>query len=128
MKYLTPKQPGSFGKGWFRKVEHEGRTYNVSVAAGKRVRIAYTPRGTYGYQWTGRVMSADDGPRVRWSGRVGGSLGARGLLIAAGVYAEDRCHYYGRYHREKAAGCLVDERIHLCQKHLDWRLRLKEDD
>jgi hypothetical protein len=59
--------------------------YIVGVERGKRVRIAFKPRGAnHGFHWWGFVRCPADGKRV-WEGRVGKSIGARGLLKAAGV-------------------------------------------
>lgn len=88
MKYILigARRPMSFG-GWSQMVCVADRLYVVGVEPGKRVRIAYKPRGkgAYGYQWLGFVRSADDGKRVYWRDDVPGSLGVRGLLTDAGV-------------------------------------------
>ena len=69
--------------GWARSLTIDGAEYRVGVTRGKAVRIAYKPRGeNIGHQWNGWVMKW--GSNI-WAGRVGGSLGARGLLKRADV-------------------------------------------
>jgi len=81
---LGPKhQP--LGKAWSRRVEVDGVAYWVGVAQGKKVRIAFKPRGpgAYGYRWHGYVRTEQG--RDLWSAEVPGSLGARGILADARV-------------------------------------------
>lgn len=83
---IGQRRPSDWG-GWSQMVCVGDRLYMVSVRTGKRVRIAYKPRGpgAYGYRWIGRVHAMDDGKRVHWEDDVGGSVGVRGLLKYAGV-------------------------------------------
>lgn len=68
---------------WSRDATVDGVTYRVGVTRGRPVRIAFARRGSnIGHKWDGWVMQ--DG-RYLWSGTVPGSLGARGLLLRAGV-------------------------------------------
>ena len=71
--------------GWSRPVTVDGVAYIVGVVRGKRVRIAYKPRGPggWGFWWHGYVRDAK-GKEI-WSGRVGKSAGARGILEDAGI-------------------------------------------
>jgi hypothetical protein len=71
------------GRGWCRKVSVDGVEYMVGVEQGKRVRIAFKPRGPegWGHHWYGFVRDAQ-GKRL-WQGRVDKSTGARGLLSFA---------------------------------------------
>lgn len=80
---LGPKRDDGWG-GWSRPVLVEGVTYHVRVQRGNPVRIPFKPRGeNRGFIWNGTVVDADG--RYVWSGHVAGSIGARGLLRAAGV-------------------------------------------
>jgi len=83
MKFIGDKKSSAWGD-WFRTVEHDGKTYRVGVrkASGPR-RIAYSNKK--GYLWEGIVYH--DG-KVIWSDYVPKSLGARGLLIRAGIFKE----------------------------------------
>ncbi len=69
---------------WSRKVLVNGKEYRVGIERGKRVRIAFKPRnnGGWGFHYYGFVR--EDGREV-WSDRVGGTLGAKGLLEDAGI-------------------------------------------
>lgn len=70
--------------GWSRAATVDGVRYRVSVTRGRAVRIPYKRRGeNRGYKWNGSVYGPD--ARCVWSGDVGGSIGARGLLLAAGI-------------------------------------------
>ena len=72
--------------GWARRCRVGGVEYQVSVRRGKRVRIAFKPRGqNWGFHYDGTVYA--DGRRL-WSDRVPGSIGVRGLLLRAGVKGE----------------------------------------
>ena len=56
----------------------------VGVERGKRVRIAYKPRGrNIGYKWYGFVR--DGKGHEIWSGLVTKSLGVNGVLKLAGL-------------------------------------------
>lgn len=79
---LIGEKRASQAGGWTRDCRVAGIDYQVSVRQGKKVRIPYKPRGTFGFQWNGSVYS---GGRCLWSGAVSGTIGARGLLIEAGV-------------------------------------------
>lgn len=74
--------PGRWG-GWARQVTVDGVLYWVGVETGKRVRIPFKPRGTYGYQWHGYCRDAAG--KYLYRAQVTGSTGARWLLEAAGV-------------------------------------------
>lgn len=73
--------------GWSRDVIVDGQEYSVSVARGKRVRIAFRPRGrNIGWHWYAQVWTiGKDGKRVWGPERVPGSLGVRGILKDAGI-------------------------------------------
>jgi hypothetical protein len=80
--FLNAKQTGLFGD-WSRICQLDGNTYHVSVRRGRSVRIAFKPRGqNRGWHWHGSVYSNG---KCLWAGRVDKSIGARGLLIQAGV-------------------------------------------
>lgn len=65
-----------------------GVRYFTGVERGKRVRIAYKPRGeNIGYHWRGFVNDKDG--RCVWSGRVDKSCGVRTLLRFAGVVGQE---------------------------------------
>lgn len=73
--------------GWARSATVGGKTYRVGIDRGKAVRIPYKPRGqNIGHHYRGWVM--DSNGRNIFCDRVGGSLGARGLLELAGVFQE----------------------------------------
>lgn len=73
--------------GWNRACKYNGVEYRVSVARGRRVRIPYKPRGrNIGWKWQGAVYTVN---RCLWSGEVPGSIGVRGLLTYAGVFAKE---------------------------------------
>jgi hypothetical protein len=83
MKYelIGPKHESI--SGWTRTCSVDGTLYSVVVSRGKSVRIRYKPRGqNRGWQWHGSVYANG---RCLWSGRIPGSLGARGILIEAGI-------------------------------------------
>lgn len=83
-EFLAPKHDYAFEGGWSRKVKVGDQEYIVGVERGKRVRIAYKPRGqNIGWKWRGFVRDAKG--REIWSGLVPKTLGARGLLADAGV-------------------------------------------
>lgn len=74
------------GGGWSRNVKVGELEYAVSVSRDKPARIAFKPRGqNRGWTWVGRVFRIGDNAGQIWSGDVAGSIGARGLLIRAGV-------------------------------------------
>lgn len=81
---LGEKRTALFGS-WYRTAEVGDKKFHVGVERGKKKRIAFKPRGpgAYGYEWHGFVR--DERGRDIWSGRVGKSLGTRGLLRAAGL-------------------------------------------
>lgn len=81
---LGPKEEASFPKGWRRVAEVDGVKYRVGVQSRGRVRLMYRPRTQRGHIWSGWVYRLEDGARL-WAGDVRGSIGARGLLRAAGV-------------------------------------------
>lgn len=65
-----------------------GARYFTGVERGKRVRIAFKPRGeNIGYHWHGFVNDGDG--RCLWSGRVDKSCGVRKLLRLAGVFDKE---------------------------------------
>ena len=68
---------------WYQTVLVVGQRYVVGVEPGKRVRIAFKPRGTYGRQWHGLVRSSAG--RDIWSGQVNKSTGVFTLLRFAGL-------------------------------------------
>ena len=69
--------------GWSQTVEVAGVTYECVIRRGKRVKIAYKPRGhNIGHRWEGRVY---EGEKMLFLGLVRQSLGCRGLLKLAGV-------------------------------------------
>ena len=71
-------------RGWVRKARVNGVEYWVSISPGKRVRIAFKPRGSgaYGYHWVGRVGRV--GGSEIWSCQdVGKSAGCKRLLTFA---------------------------------------------
>jgi len=83
---LSPRQTSS--SGWSRLCRNCGFEYHVSVQQGKRVRIAFKPRGkNIGYHWHGTVRR--DGKTI-WEGRVPKSIGVRGLLAHAGVITTEQ--------------------------------------
>ena len=68
--------------GWSQRFEINGAIVWVGVSRGKSVRIAFKPRGqNRGFKYSGYVRDAN--ARELWSGDVGGSLGARGILYRA---------------------------------------------
>ena len=70
--------------GWYATVLVDGVKYFVGIERGKRVRIAFKPRGeNIGYWWNGLVRDARG--RDVWYGRVNKSNGVRGLLRFAGL-------------------------------------------
>ncbi len=82
IKYLTERRDSL--SGWSRKVAVDGVVYWVEVRRGKAVRIPYKPRGrNIGYWWIGYVRT-EQGQQV-WRGLTIKSIGARGLLLDAGV-------------------------------------------
>lgn len=84
--YLEPKRVHPMG-GWKRKVSVAGVVYYVGIEQGRRVRIAYKPRGeNWGHLWYGSVYT-EDGCKL-WGANVPGSLGVRGLLTEAGVISQ----------------------------------------
>jgi hypothetical protein len=89
IEFTSDKRETLFG--WSRNCRVGAADYAVTVQRGKSVRIAFKPRGqNRGWQWHGSVyMGGPNGGRCLWSGRVDGSIGVRGLLIMAGVFAED---------------------------------------
>ncbi len=73
---------------WHRNVIVNGWRYTCGVEKGKRVRIRFKPQGqNVGNEWWGIVR--DQACRVVWSGKVGRTLGVRGLLIRAGLLCPD---------------------------------------
>lgn len=80
---LEPRHDYAHNAGWSRKVTVDGVSYVVGIERGKRVQIPFKPRGTYGYKYFGFVRNAA-GKEV-WSAAVGGSLGAKGLLMRASI-------------------------------------------
>lgn len=86
---LGPKRAYLLG-GWVRTATVAGTSYLVGVERGKPVRIAFKPKGqNLGYTWWGFVRTPE-GKRI-WEGEVGKSLGARGLLLAAGIALPHQC-------------------------------------
>ena len=85
IKFLEPKRDSL--RGWSRRAEHDGKEFHCSVMRGKRVRIAYKPRGpgAFGFWWFGSVRV--DGKLI-FNGQVAKSIGCRGLLKMAGVFNE----------------------------------------
>lgn len=85
--FVTEKRAFSYAPGWSRKVDVNGVIYWVGVEGVRRVRIPYKPRGqNIGWQYNGFVRT-ENGKSIK-EGPVGGSIGARGLLRAAGVITE----------------------------------------
>jgi len=84
-KVVLGERQERFGLGWGRTVAvHGSGVYRVVVERGKPVRIPYKPRGANrGFKWSGAVYT--EAGRCIWHGEVSGSIGARGLLSAAGV-------------------------------------------
>jgi hypothetical protein len=88
LRFVAPRHDYDLGRGWSRRVAVGDVEYIVGVEAGRRVRIPFRPRNgrkgkAHGYQWFGFVRAVN-GKSV-WEGRVNGSLGCRGLLVAAGI-------------------------------------------
>jgi len=86
IKFLEDIKTKKFGGGWSRNVEVDGVRYQCAISQGKRVRIAFKPRGeNIGYQWHGSVY----GPEKQWHfGHLDGvtkSTGCKGLLRLAGI-------------------------------------------
>lgn len=72
--------------GWSRRVRIGEKEYSCSVRRGKAVRIPYKPRGqNRGWKWVGSVYRLGDGGGWVWTDDVPGSIGCRGMLIAAGL-------------------------------------------
>jgi hypothetical protein len=84
IQYLTEKTPMPFAPGWSRKVEVNGAVYFVGVRGVKQVRIPYKPRGE-NRGWVHEGFVNDANGRCLFSEKVPGSLGARGLLLDAGI-------------------------------------------
>jgi hypothetical protein len=74
-----------FMGGWRRLVKIGEQEYSCVVEMGRRVRIPYKPRGTYGHEWHGAVYRVGSNQGRVWCGDVHGSIGCKGLLKAAGV-------------------------------------------
>jgi hypothetical protein len=86
---LGEKHEYAFGGGWSRLVQVDGVEYRVGVERGKMVRIAFKPRGkNRGWKWHGFVRDPKTNKTI-WGGEVGKSLGARGLLRAAGLLKKE---------------------------------------
>jgi hypothetical protein len=86
IKFLEPKHEYKWPKtGWCRRLEYDGVEYLVGVESGGQVRIPYTPRGTYGHKWYGFVRLPNKNNWTLFYERVGGTLGANGLLEEAGI-------------------------------------------
>lgn len=84
---LEPRHDYPSGGGWSRHVVYRGTQYVVGVERGRAARIAFKPRGrNLGWHWCGFVRNAAG--RQLWSGRVGKSVGVRGLLQYAGIWTE----------------------------------------
>lgn len=81
---LEPRHDYQHDRGWCRNAVVDGVTYCVGVERGKPVRIAFKPRGqNKGWTYYGFVRNAQ-GKEV-WGDKVNGSLGAKGLLLRAGI-------------------------------------------
>ena len=88
---LGPRLPSGMG-GWSQRYQIEGAVYWVGISMGRRARIMFKPRGqNWGHKWNGYVR--EDRGHTLWQEEVGGSLGAKGLLLRAidqlGPYARD---------------------------------------
>lgn len=88
---FTGERREGIGK-WSRTVRVGEQEYACSVRQTKRVRIAFKPRGeNWGWQYEGAVYRIGSNHGLVWCDRVGGTIGCRGLLIAAGILVkEDR--------------------------------------
>lgn len=82
-EFVGPERQTFAGDRW-RTVLVNGVQYQVGVVKGKRVRIAYKPRGkNVGFWWHGEVRDSSGG--CVWTARVTKSAGVRGILRAAGL-------------------------------------------
>lgn len=133
IEFLEPVRPG-FGAGWSRAVRVDGVDYYVSVSAGKRVRIAFKPRGkNIGFHWVGRVVRKGAG-EIWYSPDVGKSAGVKGLLEKAlrhdfmraafgDSYAEPGYHYDLPYDSERGRALrALWSAIEVFAHSGDWRL------
>lgn len=84
MTFVSDRHDYAHGAGWSRRVLVGDVEYVVGVERGRKVRIAFKPSGqNVGWRYHGFVR--DVRGREVWSERVGGTLGARGLLRRAGL-------------------------------------------
>ena len=89
-KFLAPKHEYKWPNGgWSRRVEIAGVEYIVGIERGRRVRIAYKPRGPtgWGFHWHGFVRDAKG--RTIWTGRVNKSTGVKMMLLCSGLVVPD---------------------------------------
>ena len=85
---LGPKKTEFFDTQWWRNVWVGTQQYRVGVSRGDPHRRMYAKAGSPpGFWWNGWVAKLDESDRLQniWSGKVGKTLGARGLLENAGV-------------------------------------------
>lgn len=81
---IVERHTDKLGLSRYASVDVDGRRFFVAVEQGKRVRIAFKPRGkNVGHQYVGYVR--DDKGKTLWSDRVAKSAGIRTLLKLAGV-------------------------------------------
>lgn len=87
--YAITNRLDRWGGGWWATATLEdGRAYRVGVERGRMVRIPFKPRGqNRGWEWEGHVMDQRTA-RTVWCGKVSGTIGVRGLLVAAGLLAD----------------------------------------
>lgn len=86
---FTSEKRSAIGR-WSRTVRVGDQEYSCSVRETKRVRIAFKPRGeNWGWQYEGAVFRIGTNQGRVWCDRVSGSIGCRGLLLAAGVIQKE---------------------------------------